>query len=118
MISLAPSSQVYIGIDPIDFRYGIDRLARVCVETFEVDPFAGAVFVFRNRRGTAARLFFYDSSGFWMATKRLSSGRFRWWNGTEATKSDLRELMVILWNGDPNGVFQSHWLPPKDKSPQ
>jgi hypothetical protein len=36
-------------------------------------------FYFRSRRGTAIRLLSYDGQGYWLAQKRLSNGRFRWW---------------------------------------
>jgi len=111
MISISPVADIYISIDPIDFRWGMDRLARCCFDLFDVDPMCGAVFVFRNRRGNAARLLFYDSTGFWLATKRLSKNRFRWWDGRTAIKGDLRELLVTLWDGNPSGVFRVPWLP-------
>ncbi len=40
------------------------------------DPFSGYLFIFRTRRGTAIRVLQYDGQGFWLATKRLSKGRF------------------------------------------
>jgi len=58
---------------------GIDGLARVCRESLGADPFSGAVFVFRGKRGTAIKLLVYDGQGFWLCHKRLSQGRFRWW---------------------------------------
>jgi transposase len=32
---------------------------------------------FRSRRATAIKVLVYDGVGFWLATKRLSKGRFR-----------------------------------------
>jgi len=40
--------------------FGIDRLARVCREVLESDPFVGALFVFKNRRATSVKLLCYD----------------------------------------------------------
>jgi transposase len=41
-------------------------------------PLSGAVFVFRNRAGTALKLLLYDGQGYWLCLKRLSQGRFTW----------------------------------------
>jgi transposase len=36
----------------------------------------------------AIRVLQYDGQGFWLATKRLSKGRFKWWPaGTEASRT-------------------------------
>jgi transposase len=61
----------------------------------------------RNRRKTAVKLLAYDGQGFWLAQKRLSRGRFRWWpqSATAATKRlDAHELGVLLWGGDPDAA--------------
>jgi transposase len=41
--------RVLVAVEPIDFRRGIDGLARVCRESLASDPFSGAAFVFRIR---------------------------------------------------------------------
>ena len=43
------------------------------------NPLEGAVYVFRNRAGTALKLLLYDGQGYWLCMKRLSQGRFTWW---------------------------------------
>jgi transposase len=47
-------------VAPADFRCGSDGLARRVRQALGDDPFGGAVFVFRNRRGTAIKLLAYD----------------------------------------------------------
>jgi transposase len=104
MIQITPQMRVLVAVDAIDFRRGIDGLARVCRETLGADPFSGAVFVFRSKRGTAIKLLVYDGQGFWLCHKRLSEGRFRWWpSRSEGTAASLRthELAVLLSAGDP-----------------
>ena len=99
MIQITPQTQVYVAIEPADFRCGIDGLARRCKNVLSHDPFSGAVFAFRNRRGTAVKLLFYDGQGFWLCHKRLSKGRFRFWpRGTGECISSLEahELHVLL----------------------
>jgi transposase len=50
--------------------------------------FPVACLSFRSRSAEVIRILAYDGQGFWLATKRLSRGRFRWWPpGLEATKT-------------------------------
>jgi transposase len=106
MIQLTPHMRILVAFEPLDFRNGIDGLARVCKEVLREDPFCGAVFVFRNRRGTAIKALVYDGQGFWLFQKRLSTGRFRWWPSrtsptAAATALAAHQLHVLLCAGDP-----------------
>jgi transposase len=106
MIAITPQMRILVAVEPVDFRYGIDGLARVCREALSGDPFSGAVFIFRNRRGTGLRALVYDGQGFWLCYKRLSAGRFRWWpKASEPTASlEAHELAVLLRAGDPTAT--------------
>ena len=79
MLQITPQMKILVAVEPADFRKGIDGLVRFCRDSLGLDPFAGSVFVFRNRRGTAIKVLVYDGQGFWLCHKRLSEGRFRWW---------------------------------------
>ena len=79
MIQVTPQMEIWMAVEAVDFRRGIDGLARVCREVLKADPFSGCLFVFRNKRGTAIKILVYDGQGFWLCQKRLSRGRFRWW---------------------------------------
>ena len=103
MIQITPQMRILVAVDAQDFRKGIDGLARICREVLEADPFCGALFVFRNRRGTAIKILVYDSQGFWLAQKRLSRGRFRWWptGATTAATLEAHQLQRLIMAGDP-----------------
>ena len=95
-----------MAVEAVDFRRGIDGLGRVCRELLKMDPFSGALFVFRNKRATAIKLLVYDGQGFWLCQKRLSRGRFRWWPADgvgEQQKLMAHELQLLIWNGNPSG---------------
>jgi transposase len=112
MIQITPQMKVRVCVEAIDFRSGIDGLARQCLERFEEDPFSGTVFLFRNRRGTAIKALVYDGQGFWLCQKRLSQGRFDHWPRDEMSSKDLaaREIGVLLANGDPfKSAIASSW---------
>jgi transposase len=73
MLQITPQMQILVAIEPVDFRCGIDGLAQRCRQALKHDPFSGAVFVFRNRRGTALKLLMYDGQGFWLCHKKLEA---------------------------------------------
>ena len=107
MIQVTPQMRILVAVEAVDFRKGIDGLARVCREELKTDPFRGYLFVFRNKRGTALKLLLYDGQGFWLCQKRLSSGRFHWWpeGGREGIRRlEVPQLQLLLWNGDPRAA--------------
>jgi transposase len=113
LIQLAPQFRILVAIEPIDGRKGVDALAQLCHEKLDADPFSGCVFIFRTRRGTAIKLLAYDGQGYWIATKRLSSGRFRWWpTGTEPTRTlRAHQAQLLLAAGNPDAEAPPAWRP-------
>ncbi len=107
MMQLTAQMRILVAVEPVDFRRGIDGLCAVCRAALAVDPFSGAVFVFRSRRGTAVKLLAYDGQGFWLCQKRLSRGKFRHWpRGDDAVQRELvaHQLLVLLAGGDPEAT--------------
>jgi transposase len=115
MIQVTPHMRILLAVDPVDFRKGIDGLAAVCRRVLQSDPFAGHVFIFRNKKGTAIKVLMYDGQGFWLCQKRLSKGRFDWWpdkTDSAARRLAVHELQILIWNGDPAGVHTApSWRP-------
>lgn len=115
MIQLTPQMRILLAVEPVDFRKGIDGLARISREVLTTDPFSGAVLVFRNRRFRALKLLVYDGQGFWLCQKRLSAGHFSWWpagDGASARRLAVHELQLLLWNGDPaRACAAAAWRP-------
>lgn len=102
MIQITPQMRVLVGVEPADFRAGIDGLAARCRTVLATDPFGGAVFVFRNRRRTAIKILVYDGQGFWLCHKRFSTGHFAYWPSRPELEG--HELAVLLRGGDPRGM--------------
>lgn len=107
MLQITPHMRILVAIGAVDFRRGIDGLAQLCRAKLGADPFSGAIFVFRNQRGTSIKALAYDGQGYWLCQKRLSQGRFRWWPSSEndaVTPMQAHELQVLLYGGDPSVV--------------
>jgi len=108
LIQITPQLRILVATDAIDGRKGIDSLAQLCREKLETDPFSGSLFIFRSRRGTAIKLLTYDGQGFWLATKRLSKGRYKWWpTGSEPTRilrAHQAQLLLAAANPDAEAM--------------
>jgi transposase len=102
MIQLAPHLRVFLFVDPVDFRNGIDGLAGLCRSRLRQDPMSGAVFLFINRRRHALKLLVYDGQGFWLCQKRLSRGTIKFWPRADVPLT-APQVQVLLYNGDPFG---------------
>ncbi len=102
--------RVLVAVDPVDGRKGIDSLAQLCRERLAEDPFSGCVFVFRTRSGTSVRVLVYDGQGYWLATKRLSAGRYRWWPSSGSTQAlEVHQLHTLFAGGNPNVAGAPAW---------
>ncbi len=98
MIHLTASTEILIASKPVDFRKQIDGLVSLCKYHFEQNPRSGALYVFINRAKTMIRILHYDGSGYWLATKRLSRGRYQGWptatsSLSPALSSSLKNLI-------------------------
>ena len=78
MIAVPSGVRVLIATRPVDFRKGMDGLAAVVKEHLRVDPFSGAIFVFRAKRADRVKLIMWDGTGLCLFAKRLEQGTFRW----------------------------------------
>lgn len=111
MISFDDTARIYIKLQPIDFRCGLNKLVPLAQSCFEQDAREKAVFVFRNRRQTDVKLLLFDRNGYFLGHKRLSKGKLKWWPRTEEECLSLRsqELLKLLAGVDPRGAFHPTW---------
>jgi transposase len=78
MIVPPPGARVYLATTPCDMRKGFDGLVAQVQSVLQADPFSGALFVFRGKRGDRLKILAWDGSGLCLFAKRLESGRFVW----------------------------------------
>lgn len=69
--------EIFVGLAPIDLRWGFDRLAGVVEERMARKPRGGALFVFFGKRHDAVKVLFHDGTGFCLFYKRLDKGTFQ-----------------------------------------
>ena len=78
MLTLSPAVRIYLATGPTDLRRSIDGLSALVRERFGLDPLAGHLFLFRNRRGDRLKILAWDGSGLILYWKRLEQGAYRW----------------------------------------
>lgn len=69
--------EVFVGTEPIDLRWGFDRLAGVVEERIQRRARCGALFVFFGKGKSAVKVLFFDGSGLCIFYKRLDMANFR-----------------------------------------
>lgn len=94
------AERIYIACGYTDLRQGIDGLAGIVQQSFNLDPFANTLFLFCGRRRDRLKALYWEGNGFVLLYKRLESGSFQWpRTGTEAqslTPQQYRWLMEGL----------------------
>jgi transposase len=98
LLTLAPTTRIFVGLDPVDLRGGFDRLAGD-VRRLGADPLDGQLYLFVNRRRTQLRALWFDRSGWAMYSRRLERGSFELPTAVDGTRKlaiDPAQLAMIL----------------------
>lgn len=99
MIGLRPGLPIWIAMQPVDFRRGMDSLAMLVSDALRADPFDGAFYVFRSKRGDRVKILAWDGSGLALYYKRLESSRFVWPPIKEGAMALTHSQLVLLLEG-------------------
>jgi transposase len=76
MIHLPASVRVYLCLSPCDMRRSFDGLHALVRDHLQLDPFAGHLYLFANRRKDRLKLLYWDRDGFAIWAKRLEAGSY------------------------------------------
>ncbi|WP_279380701.1 IS66 family insertion sequence element accessory protein TnpB [Caldicoprobacter guelmensis] len=97
MLGLASTQKVYLACGSTDMRKSIDSLAAIVQQSFALDPFSSALFVFCNKSRDKIKILQWDHNGFWLYYKRLEKGKFDWLKeGAGTAKISVRKLRWLL----------------------
>jgi transposase len=108
---LLRAKTVYISKEKVDMRKSINGLAAIVQESFKLDAFTGALFVFMNGNKTRLKILHWDKDGFALYYKRREKGRFYWPTFDETagaatiSRADLERLL--------DGLVMESFVPQK-----
>jgi len=74
----AEARRVFLAVGNTDMRKSINGLSILVEQAMAMNPFAGDLFVFCNRRRDMIKILYWDHNGFCIWQKRLEAHRFPW----------------------------------------
>jgi transposase len=69
---------VYMAVQPIDFRLGINGLCGLVRQRMHADVVDAALYLFTNRRRNRLKVLYWHRNGFCLWLKQLEADRFYW----------------------------------------
>lgn len=93
-------AQVWLVVEPIDMRAGIDGLSQRIQNSLGRSPCDGSAYAFRNRRQNRLKLLVWDGTGVWLCQRRLHRGHFTW----PSADTPVCGLTAAQWNWLITGV--------------
>jgi transposase len=99
VIGDAGSTRVFVHREPVDLRRHFDGLWGIAATQMQLDPFAGALFVFLAKSRRRAKVLWWDGTGVLVLCKRLDKGLFiaPWQRpGTGPLTLTRNELALLL----------------------
>jgi transposase len=99
MFALAPHVRIFIACGVTDMRKGFDGLAARIERDLKADPYGGALYIFRGRRGDIVKALYWDGQGLVLYAKRLEKGRFTWPQAKDGVISLTMAQLSMLTEG-------------------
>lgn len=104
---------MFIATGPTDMRLGFNGLHALIEGRFCRPPLSGDYYVFANRQRNRIKIFFYDSGGLCLFSKKLEASSFRWPESGEAVVSVTHaELQLLLSGIDLSQTQRRRWWQP------
>lgn len=75
MLSFAPTTRIFVALEPVDMRGSFDALAGH-VRRLHADPLDGHLYLFVNKRRRLLKALWFDRTGWAIYSKRLERGTF------------------------------------------
>jgi transposase len=104
---------IYLCCGQTDMRKSINGLTALVKNSFDMDPFADAMFVFCNKGRNRIKILEWDTDGFWLYFKRLERGRLSWpsadKSGTMILSAD--ELACLIASAKLEKKLRANELP-------
>ena len=104
-------NKIYIVCGYTDMRKSIDGLMAIIQHTFDMDPFANALYLFCGKRRDRIKALHHMKDGFILYYKRLDQGKYQWPRKESEvrplTRQEFRWLMEGLSIEQPKAIPRS-----------
>jgi transposase len=67
---------IYVALEPVDMRFGYERLGGLVREKMQAEPRSKALFVFVGKRAHSMKVLTWDGTGAIVVHKKLDAGKF------------------------------------------
>ena len=111
MIGPPPGTRVYLACGVTDMRAGMDRLSTLVQQSLDSNPFDGAVYLFRGRRGRLLKALWHDGVGLSLLVRRLEHGHFPWPMTSTGSVTVSAAQASLLLEGLEWRSAQREWRP-------
>ena len=106
---LSGVAKIYLVTGYTDMRKSIDGLMGIIRDTYQLDPYSNALFLFCGRRCDRLKALHFDKDGFVLYYKRLDAGgRYQWPRSTAdvrpLSRQEFRWLMEGLAIDQPKAI--------------
>jgi len=91
--------RVYVRPGPTDMRKQINGLSVIASEDLQLDPLAGNLFVFCNKRRNIMKVLYWDRVGFCLWMKRLEKDKFPWPKDEQGVREISEQQFRMLLDG-------------------
>jgi len=81
---IAHGIPIYVALEPVDMRFGYERLGGFVREKMQTEPRSRALFVFVGKRGHTMKALTWDGTGVIVIHKKLDAGKFELPKATRA----------------------------------
>ena len=78
MLSFTGSLKIFIALDPIDMRAGINTLGALVAGRLKETAQSGALFVFTHKHRRLIKVLYWDGTGMWLMMKQQATHCPHW----------------------------------------
>ena len=96
---LSGVSKLYLICGRTDMRLSINGLMAIIRDTYQMDPYANALYLFCGRKHDRLKAPRHDKTGFVLLYMRLDSGRFQWPRSASEVRALSRQEYRWLMEG-------------------
>ncbi len=102
MIGLGGDAKIFMCLEQVDFRKGVEGLGLITQSVFPEKLLTGAYFVFLNKTRNKIKVLYWDLDGFVIWYKRLERGTFS--GDCVKEQMDRRDFLLLLEGVTPKKI--------------